>query len=121
MNYIYGTWSVLCALNAAGFNPACEQMRAAADWLVAIQDQDGGWGEDGTSYKLDYRGYERAPSTASQTAFEVENDAPGRLRLAAIKDFSAASLHGFVAANVAPGATWCFVPGATSGQDLAQN
>ena len=32
-------------------------------------------------------------------------DAPGRLRLAAIKDFSAASLHGFVAANVAPGAT----------------
>ena len=38
-------------------------------------------------------------------AVEVENDAPGRLRLAAIKDFSAASLHGFVAANVAPGAT----------------
>ena len=38
-------------------------------------------------------------------AVEVENDAPGRLRLAAIKDFSAASLHGSVAANVAPGAT----------------
>ena len=38
-------------------------------------------------------------------AVEVENDAPGRLRLAAIKDFSAASLHGFVAANIAPGAT----------------
>ena len=38
-------------------------------------------------------------------AVEVENDAPGRLRLAAIKDFSASSLHGFVAANVAPGAT----------------
>jgi hypothetical protein len=38
-------------------------------------------------------------------AVEVENDAPGRLRLAAIKDFSAASLHGFVVANVAPGAT----------------
>lgn len=38
-------------------------------------------------------------------AVEVENDAPGRVRLATIKDFSAASLHGFVAANVAPGAT----------------
>ena len=38
-------------------------------------------------------------------AVEVENDAPGRLRLAAINDFSAASLHGFVAGNVAPGAT----------------
>ena len=38
-------------------------------------------------------------------AVEVENDAPGRLRLAGIKDFPAASLHGFVAVNVAPGAT----------------
>jgi hypothetical protein len=36
---------------------------------------------------------------------EVENDAPGRLRLDAIKDFCASSLHGFVVANVAPGAT----------------
>ena len=37
-------------------------------------------------------------------AVEVENDAPGRLRLAAIKDFSTASLHGFVTADVAPDA-----------------
>jgi squalene-hopene/tetraprenyl-beta-curcumene cyclase len=41
------------------------------DWLVAIQNDDGGWGEDGASYKLDYRGYERAPSTASQTAWAL--------------------------------------------------
>src|SRR5271169_6332194 len=34
-------------------------------------------------------------------AVEVENDAPGRLRLAAIKDFSALSLHGFVGAMAA--------------------
>ena len=46
-------------------------MRKAADWLVAIQNADGGWGEDGDSYKLDYRGYERAPSTASQTAWAL--------------------------------------------------
>jgi squalene-hopene/tetraprenyl-beta-curcumene cyclase len=71
MNYIYGTWSVLCALNAAGFDPASEPVRAAADWLVAIQNPDGGWGEDGTSYKLHYRGYERAASTASQTAWAL--------------------------------------------------
>jgi hypothetical protein len=38
-------------------------------------------------------------------AVEFENDAPARLRLAAIKDFSAASVHRFPAANVAPGAT----------------
>ncbi len=71
MNYIYGTWSVLCALNAAGVDHGMPEMRKAADWLVAIQNDDGGWGEDGTSYKLDYNGYERAPSTASQTAWAL--------------------------------------------------
>ena len=71
MNYIYGTWSVLCCLNAAGLDPAAPVMRKAADWLVSIQNADGGWGEDGTSYKLDYHGYERAPSTASQTAWAL--------------------------------------------------
>ncbi len=71
MNYIYGTWSVLCALNAVGLDRDAPEMRKAAEWLVAIQNEDGGWGEDGSSYKLDYRGYERAPSTASQTAWAV--------------------------------------------------
>jgi squalene-hopene/tetraprenyl-beta-curcumene cyclase len=71
MNYIYGTWSVLCALNAAGFDRDAPEMRKAVDWLAAIQNQDGGWGEDGSSYKLDYHGYERAPSTASQTAWAL--------------------------------------------------
>ncbi len=71
MNYIYGTWSVLCALNAAGVDHAAPEMRKARDWLVAIQNDDGGWGEDGSSYKLDYKGYERVPSTASQTAWAL--------------------------------------------------
>jgi squalene-hopene/tetraprenyl-beta-curcumene cyclase len=71
MNYIYGTWSVLCALNAAGVDHAAPEMRKAADWLIAIQNDDSGWGEDGASYKLDYKGYERAPSTASQTAWAL--------------------------------------------------
>jgi squalene-hopene/tetraprenyl-beta-curcumene cyclase len=71
MNYIYGTWSVLCALNAAGVGHAAPEMRKAADWLVKIQNADGGWGEDGSSYKLDYKGYEPASSTASQTAWAV--------------------------------------------------
>jgi squalene-hopene/tetraprenyl-beta-curcumene cyclase len=71
MNYIYGTWSVLCCLNAAGLDPAAPVMGKAADWLVSIQNADGGWGEDGASYKLDYHGYERAPSTASQTAWAL--------------------------------------------------
>ena len=71
MNYIYGTWSVLSALNAAGVDHAAPEMRKAANWLIAIQNDDGGWGEDGSSYKLDYKGYERAPSTASQTAWAL--------------------------------------------------
>jgi squalene-hopene/tetraprenyl-beta-curcumene cyclase len=71
MNYIYGTWSVLCALNAAGLNRSAPEMRKAVDWLASIQNADGGWGEDGSSYKLDYKGYERAPSTASQTAWAL--------------------------------------------------
>ena len=71
MNYIYGTWSVLCALNMVGVDYGAPEMRRAVDWLVAVQNDDGGWGEDGASYKLDYRGYERAPSTASQTAWAV--------------------------------------------------
>jgi squalene-hopene/tetraprenyl-beta-curcumene cyclase len=71
MNYIYGTWSVLSALNAAGVAPDAPEMRKAVEWLAAIQNSDGGWGEDGSSYKLDYHGYEAAPSTASQTAWAV--------------------------------------------------
>jgi squalene-hopene/tetraprenyl-beta-curcumene cyclase len=71
MNYIYGTWSVLCALNAGGVNHAAAEMRKAVSWLISIQNADGGWGEDGLSYKLDYRGHEPAVSTASQTAWAL--------------------------------------------------
>ena len=71
MNYIYGTWSVLCALNAAQVPHDTPEIRKAASWLIAIQNKDGGWGEDGASYKLDYHGYEGAPSTASQTAWAL--------------------------------------------------
>jgi squalene-hopene/tetraprenyl-beta-curcumene cyclase len=71
MNYIYGTWSVLCAFNAVGVDPATPEVRKAVDWLISIQNSDGGWGEDGESYRLDYRGYEPAPSTASQTAWAL--------------------------------------------------
>ncbi len=71
LNYIYGTWSVLCALNAAGIDRASPMVRKAVDWLATIQNADGGWGEDASSYGLDYRGHVPSPSTASQTAWAL--------------------------------------------------
>ena len=71
VNYIYGTWSALAGLNGAGLKPDHATMKRGADWLVAIQNPDGGWGENCDSYKLDYKGYEPAPSTASQTAWAL--------------------------------------------------
>jgi squalene-hopene/tetraprenyl-beta-curcumene cyclase len=71
MNYIYGTWSVLCALNAAGVSHQDAMMRKAADWMVSIQNGDGGWGEDAVTYRLDYKGMTPVPSTASQTAWAL--------------------------------------------------
>lgn len=71
LNYIYGTWSVLCALNAAGVDHQEPVMRKAVAWLLSIQNADGGWGEDAVSYRLDYKGYEQAPSTSSQTAWAL--------------------------------------------------
>jgi len=71
VNYVYGTWSALCALNAAGLDPDRPSVKKAADWLVAIQNPDGGWGESCDSYALDYKGYEPAASRASQTAWAL--------------------------------------------------
>ena len=61
-NYIYGTWSVLAGLNAAGVDLQSPEIRRAVAWLIANQNPDGGWGEDGDSYKLGYKGYERRPA-----------------------------------------------------------
>jgi squalene-hopene/tetraprenyl-beta-curcumene cyclase len=71
VNYIYGAWSVLCALNAAGFDAQAPMVARAANWLIAIQNGDGGWGEGCESYRLDYPGHESAPSAASQTAWAL--------------------------------------------------
>ena len=69
-NYIYGTWSVLCALNAAGEDPEQPYIQRAVDWLLATQREDGGWGEDGATYDKSRRG-ECKESTPSQTAWAV--------------------------------------------------
>jgi squalene-hopene/tetraprenyl-beta-curcumene cyclase len=86
-NYIYGTWSVLAGLNAAGVDSRGPEMRRAVAWLLACQRPDGGWGEHSESYMPDAPRGTAAFSTASQTAWallglmaagEVDNPAVAR-------------------------------------------
>jgi len=69
-NYIYGTWSVLCALNAAGEDMQAPYVRKAVDWLISRQHADGGWGESCASYWPE-RKDEPVPSLPSQTAWAL--------------------------------------------------
>lgn len=70
VNYIYGTGSVLPALEAVGHDMTDPRVQRAADWLESMQNADGGWGESCASYanpKL--RGV--GESTASQTSWAL--------------------------------------------------
>ena len=71
LNYIYGTWSVMSGLNAAGVSPQDPMMQRAVRWLVSAQNDDGGWGESAATYSLDYKGYVASESTASQTGWAL--------------------------------------------------
>jgi squalene-hopene/tetraprenyl-beta-curcumene cyclase len=70
-NYIYGTWSALAALNAAGLPHSDDRFRKAVEWLLARQRADGGWGEDGRSYWDHQPHGEGGESTPSQTAWAL--------------------------------------------------
>jgi squalene-hopene/tetraprenyl-beta-curcumene cyclase len=69
-NYIYGTWSALAALSAAGVAAAAPEVRRAVDFLLKRQNPDGGWGEDCASYWHERR-HEATDSTPSQTAWAL--------------------------------------------------
>ena len=69
-NYIYGTWSVLCAFNAAGVSSNDPSVRRAVDWLLSVQRDDGGWGEDEETYAGATPGVYRE-STPSHTAWAL--------------------------------------------------
>ncbi|MBT7953823.1 MAG: squalene--hopene cyclase [Rhodospirillaceae bacterium] len=70
-NYIYGTWSVLSALNAAGENMQADYVRKAVYWLFSVQHEDGGWGEDCASYWQNHDQNNFPLSLPSQTAWAV--------------------------------------------------
>ena len=69
-NYIYGTWSVLCALNTAGLGHGHVAVQRAVAFLLANQRDDGGWGEDNETYAKSPPGQYRR-STPSQTAWAL--------------------------------------------------
>ena len=70
-NYVYGTWSVLNAFMAAGETTRnSETVARAAAYLLAFQQTDGGWGEDGATYWDERIGLCKE-STASQTAWAL--------------------------------------------------
>ena len=66
VNHVYGTWCVIAALTALG--SGADLVRAGTDWLLSVQNPDGGWGETCHSYVDEsFAGVGR--STASQTAW----------------------------------------------------
>ena len=83
-NYIYGTWSVLSALNATGEDAQAPYIRKAVEWLKARQREDGGWGEDGASY-WPGRKAEVKESTASQAGDQLALMAAGEAESEAVK------------------------------------
>ena len=69
-NYIYGTWSVLSALNLVEFKGKNKVFQKAVNYLNRMQRKDGGWGEDGKSYYKNFESYSKE-STPSQTSWAL--------------------------------------------------
>ena len=70
-NYIYGTWSVLSALEKLGDHGNQPNIQRAVHWLKYIQRPDGGWGEDCDTYFHPERAGQGYASTSFQTAWAM--------------------------------------------------
>ena len=70
-NYLYGTWSVLTALEQAGVPRDEPCVRRAVAWLKAVQRPDGGWGESNDSYADPGLAGRHERSTSFQTAWAM--------------------------------------------------
>ena len=70
-NHIYGTWSVLIALECYGLNKQDARIQKATKWLKSIQRADGGWGEDNYSYHDTSTVGKAGKSTCFQTSWAI--------------------------------------------------
>jgi len=68
VNYIYGTWQVVCGLKNVGVHMDEPWLKQAARWLKSVQQSDGSFGETANTYE-DRALMGTGPSTASQTAW----------------------------------------------------
>jgi squalene-hopene/tetraprenyl-beta-curcumene cyclase len=70
VNYLYGTWQVVCGLKTVGVDMNQPWVQAAGNWLLSVQKEDGSFGESADTYEdISLKG--TGPSTASQTAWGV--------------------------------------------------
>lgn len=68
--YLYGTWAAVTGLIACGVHPDVKEIQQAKNWLLSIQNEDGGWGESCKSNsKRKYVSLNK--STPSQTAWAL--------------------------------------------------
>lgn len=70
VNYIYGTWQVVCGLKAIGYDMSRQWVQRAGQWIKSVQKEDGSFGESADTYE-DAKLMGTGPSTASQTAWAV--------------------------------------------------
>jgi squalene-hopene/tetraprenyl-beta-curcumene cyclase len=84
VDYLDGTFLALRALSAAAAFEAQTSIHRAAEFLRAVQNRDGGWGESCASYRE--RRFVAVDSTPSQTAWAL-------LGLAAANDVGSAAVQ----------------------------
>ena len=70
-NYIYGTWSALHALKAAGEDMNDYYIKKSISWLKGKQNKDGGWGEDCATYWKEKKNMPSIKSMPSQTSWAI--------------------------------------------------
>ncbi|MFV8830539.1 prenyltransferase/squalene oxidase repeat-containing protein [Alkalihalobacterium sp. APHAB7] len=69
--YIYGTWAAITGLLASGTEPSSAPVRKGVNWLLSVQNTDGGWGESCYS-DIQKRYVPLGASTPSQTAWALD-------------------------------------------------